>query len=140
MYSTRTAVAMLRPAARLGARARHLAAPAAAAMLCRQGMPMKKNVDAVAAPHFPHASWGRGNAARGRQWLSSISAGMVDVEAGERAAVTISENCAKRILKVVKADGFLRLRVDGGGTSIAIYSIYIYTYRQSCVCKTTVFI
>ena len=40
----------------------------------------------------------------------------MDVEAGERAAVTVTEGCAKRILKV-QPHGFLRLRVDGGGCS-----------------------
>jgi iron-sulfur cluster assembly 2 len=46
----------------------------------------------------------------------STPAGMVDVSADERQAVNISERCAKRILKV-QPNGFLRLRVDGGGCS-----------------------
>ena len=49
------------------------------------------------------------------RWLSS-GAAMIDVEAGGRQAVTVSERCVKRILKV-QGEGFLRLRVDGGGCS-----------------------
>ncbi|EKX44833.1 hypothetical protein GUITHDRAFT_152876 [Guillardia theta CCMP2712] len=67
---------------------------------------------------------------RSRKWVSvhsSIScrhehsrgmataAGLVDVD-GDRPALSISDRCAKRIIKVQK-EGFLRLRVDGGGCS-----------------------
>ena len=50
------------------------------------------------------------------QWMSSTVPNIVDVSSGERQAVNISERCAKRIRKV-QPDGFLRLRVDGGGCS-----------------------
>ncbi len=69
------------------------------------------------APRVPAAlaEWMRGARIRaGRQM--STPAGMVDVSADERQAVNISERCAKRILKV-QPNGFLRLRVDGGGCS-----------------------
>eukprot|EP00286_Rhodomonas_abbreviata_P012756 CAMPEP_0181325244 /NCGR_PEP_ID=MMETSP1101-20121128/20814_1 /TAXON_ID=46948 /ORGANISM="Rhodomonas abbreviata, Strain Caron Lab Isolate" /LENGTH=149 /DNA_ID=CAMNT_0023433523 /DNA_START=120 /DNA_END=569 /DNA_ORIENTATION=+ len=46
----------------------------------------------------------------------STPAGMVDVD-GDRAPITVTARCAKRIHKVVKENGFLRLRVDGGGCS-----------------------
>jgi iron-sulfur cluster assembly accessory protein len=63
------------------------------------------------------AAWSQGVGSRGGRRLSSAaSAGMVDVSADERQAVNISERCARRILKV-QPNGFLRLRVDGGGCS-----------------------
>jgi len=108
---SKTAAVLLRPAARLctivgHAPARQLAAPALAVRM----MMGVANATPIITGHKLGRAW------QGRQWLSSAAAGMVDVEAGERAAVTVTEGCAKRILKV-QPHGFLRLRVDGGGCS-----------------------
>ena len=67
------------------------------------------------APRAALAAWTRAAGIRAGRHLST-PAGMVDVSADERQAVNISERCAKRILKV-QPNGFLRLRVDGGGCS-----------------------
>ena len=66
---------------------------------------------------------------KAQRWLSS-GAAMIDVEAGGRQAVTVSERCVKRILKV-QGQGFLRLRVDGGGCS----GFQVYFQSVSCACS-----
>ena len=66
---------------------------------------------------------------KAHRWLSS-GAAMIDVEAGGRQAVTVSERCVKRILKV-QGEGFLRLRVDGGGCS----GFQVYCQSVSCGCS-----